>query len=52
VDSLRPAGVLHGPHLSSYEGSIGMRSTDELAVMMGFFAALSELIAFGRACRG
>jgi len=32
--SLHPAGVLHGPHPGAYEGSIGARSTDELAVML------------------
>jgi homogentisate 1,2-dioxygenase len=38
--SLHPAGVPHGPHPGSYEGSIGSRSTDELAVMMDTFAPL------------
>jgi homogentisate 1,2-dioxygenase len=32
--SHHPAGVLHGPHPGAYEGSIGARSTDELAVML------------------
>lgn len=32
--SHHPAGVLHGPHPGSYEGSIGARATDELAVML------------------
>jgi homogentisate 1,2-dioxygenase len=32
--SLHPAGVMHGPHPGAYEGSIGARSTDELAVML------------------
>lgn len=32
--SHHPKGVAHGPHPGAYEGSIGHRSTDELAVMM------------------
>jgi homogentisate 1,2-dioxygenase len=32
--SLHPAGVMHGPHPGAYEGSIGARSTDEIAVML------------------
>ncbi len=32
--SLHPAGVMHGPHPGAYEGSIGARATDELAVML------------------
>ena len=32
--SHHPAGVLHGPHPGAYEGSIGARATDELAVML------------------
>ena len=38
--SLHPAGVPHGPHPGAYEGSIGTRSTDELAVMMDTFLPL------------
>ncbi|MDL2716721.1 MAG: homogentisate 1,2-dioxygenase [Acidobacteriota bacterium] len=38
--SLHPAGVPHGPHPGAYEGSIGTRSTDELAVMVDTFAPL------------
>ncbi len=38
--SLHPAGVPHGPHPGAYEGSIGTRSTDELAVMMDTFRPL------------
>jgi homogentisate 1,2-dioxygenase len=38
--SLHPAGVPHGPHPGAYEGSIGSRSTDELAVMMDTFQPL------------
>jgi len=32
--SHHPAGVLHGPHPGAYEGSVGQRATDELAVML------------------
>ena len=32
--SHHPSGVLHGPHPGAYEGSIGARTTDELAVML------------------
>jgi homogentisate 1,2-dioxygenase len=32
--SHHPAGVIHGPHPGAYEGSIGARTTDELAVML------------------
>jgi homogentisate 1,2-dioxygenase len=32
--SHHPAGVLHGPHPGAYQGSIGSRATDELAVML------------------
>ncbi|HEV8267783.1 MAG TPA: homogentisate 1,2-dioxygenase, partial [Thermoanaerobaculia bacterium] len=38
--SLHPAGIPHGPHPGSYEGSIGSRSTDELAVMVDTFRPL------------
>jgi homogentisate 1,2-dioxygenase len=38
--SLHPAGVMHGPHPGAYEGSIGARSTDELAVMLDCQRAL------------
>ncbi len=38
--SLHPAGIPHGPHPGAYEGSIGTRSTDELAVMMDTFLPL------------
>ena len=38
--SLHPAGVPHGPHPGAYEGSIGSRSTDELAVMVDTFVPL------------
>jgi homogentisate 1,2-dioxygenase len=32
--SHHPSGVMHGPHPGAYEGSIGVRSTSELAVML------------------
>jgi homogentisate 1,2-dioxygenase len=32
--SLHPAGIAHGPHPGAYEGSIGTKSTNELAVML------------------
>jgi homogentisate 1,2-dioxygenase len=38
--SLHPAGVPHGPHPGAYEGSIGSKTTDELAVMMDTFRPL------------
>jgi homogentisate 1,2-dioxygenase len=38
--SHHPAGVTHGPHPGAYEGSIGTRETDELAVMLDTYAPL------------
>jgi homogentisate 1,2-dioxygenase len=32
--SHHPAGIPHGPHPGAYEGSIGAKWTDELAVML------------------
>ncbi len=32
--SHHPAGTTHGPHPGAYEGSLGVRTTDELAVML------------------
>jgi homogentisate 1,2-dioxygenase len=32
--SFHPAGVMHGPHPGAYEASIGVRTTNELAVML------------------
>jgi homogentisate 1,2-dioxygenase len=32
--SLHPAGLLHGPHPGAYEASIGLKRTEELAVML------------------
>ncbi len=38
--TLHPAGVPHGPHPGTYEGSIGKKETLELAVMVDTFAPL------------
>ena len=38
--TLHPAGIPHGPHPGTYEGSIGKKSTQELAVMIDTFAPL------------
>ena len=38
--SFHPAGIPHGPHPGAYEGSIGRRQTDELAVMLDCFGPL------------
>jgi len=38
--SLHPAGIPHGPHPGTYEGSIGKKGTDELAVMIDTFRPL------------
>ncbi|MEP7049961.1 MAG: homogentisate 1,2-dioxygenase [Pseudomonadota bacterium] len=32
--SLHPAGIPHGPHPGAYEGSVGAKSTEDLAVML------------------
>jgi homogentisate 1,2-dioxygenase len=39
--SHHPAGVMHGPHPGAYEGSIGVRTTSELAVMLDCHQPLS-----------
>ena len=39
--SFHPAGVMHGPHPGAYEGSIGAKTTNELAVMLDCFLPLS-----------
>jgi homogentisate 1,2-dioxygenase len=39
--SHHPAGVPHGPHPGAYEGSLGARHTDELAVMLDTYAPLA-----------
>ena len=38
--SLHPAGVPHGPHPGAYEKSVGVKRTDELAVMCDTFKPL------------
>ena len=38
--SLHPAGIPHGPHPGTYEGSIGKTETHELAVMIDTFRPL------------
>lgn len=38
--SLHPAGIPHGPHPGTYEGSIGKTETHELAVMIDTFCPL------------
>jgi homogentisate 1,2-dioxygenase len=38
--SHHPAGIAHGPHPGAYEASLGVRHTDELAVMLDCFAPL------------
>jgi len=39
--SHHPAGIPHGPHPGAYEASIGVRETEELAVMLDCYAPLS-----------
>ena len=39
--SHHPAGIPHGPHPGAYEGSIGHKSTDELAVMLDCYEPLA-----------
>jgi homogentisate 1,2-dioxygenase len=39
--SHHPAGVMHGPHPGAYEGSIGAKATDEIAVMLDTYRPLS-----------
>jgi homogentisate 1,2-dioxygenase len=43
--SHHPAGVMHGPHPGAYEGSIGARTTNELAVMLDCYQPLSATAA-------
>jgi homogentisate 1,2-dioxygenase len=43
--SHHPAGIPHGPHPGSYEGSIGATRTDELAVMVDVFTPLEATAA-------
>lgn len=39
--SHHPAGTMHGPHPGAYEGSIGARTTNELAVMLDCYQPLT-----------
>ncbi|HBL38951.1 MAG TPA: homogentisate 1,2-dioxygenase [Flavobacteriales bacterium] len=43
--SLHPAGIPHGPHPGTYEGSIGKKKTEELAVMVDTFRPLQVTAA-------
>jgi homogentisate 1,2-dioxygenase len=43
--SHHPAGITHGPHPGAYEGSIGHRQTDELAVMLDTYRPLQPTAA-------
>jgi homogentisate 1,2-dioxygenase len=43
--SHHPAGVIHGPHPGAYEGSLGARATNELAVMLDTTKALFSTAA-------
>jgi homogentisate 1,2-dioxygenase len=43
--SHHPAGIPHGPHPGAYEGSIGQRQTDELAVMLDTYRPLQATAA-------
>ena len=38
--SFHPAGIPHGPHPGAYEGSIGVKATTELAVMLDCYEPL------------
>ena len=38
--TFHPAGITHGPHPGKYEGSIGKKETEELAVMIDTFKPL------------
>jgi homogentisate 1,2-dioxygenase len=43
--SHHPAGIIHGPHPGAYEGSIGARATNEVAVMLDTARPLSPTAA-------
>jgi len=43
--SFHPAGIPHGPHPGAYEGSIGHKHTDELAVMLDCLKPLESTFA-------
>jgi homogentisate 1,2-dioxygenase len=38
--TLHPRGLVHGPHPGTYEASVGVDRTDELAVMVDTFREL------------
>jgi homogentisate 1,2-dioxygenase len=38
--TLHPGGIPHGPHPGTYEGSVGKKATEELAVMVDTFKPL------------
>ena len=38
--TVHPNGIPHGPHPGTYEGSIGKKRTEELAVMVDTFRPL------------
>ncbi len=42
--SLHPAGVMHGPHPGAYEGSLGARTTEEVAVMLDCYRPLRATV--------
>ena len=42
--SHHPAGMPHGPHPGAYEGSIGARTTNELAVMLDCYRPLQATV--------
>jgi homogentisate 1,2-dioxygenase len=47
--TVHPNGIPHGPHPGTYEGSIGKKKTDELAVMVDTFRPLrltKQAVAF------
>jgi homogentisate 1,2-dioxygenase len=43
--SHHPAGIPHGPHPGAYEKSIGVKATDELAVMLDTYRPLTPTAA-------
>jgi homogentisate 1,2-dioxygenase len=43
--SYHPAGVMHGPHPGAYEGSLGAKVTNELAVMLDCHLQLAPTAA-------
>lgn len=45
--TVHPNGIPHGPHPGTYEGSIGQKATEELAVMVDTFRPL-RLTTFAR----